>query len=481
MTGSLHKIKIIALLTTGALLSVWLITSCNKSTELAELHLSVESFEDVPQNGDNLRIVVESSGEFEATSSVKWLAPNITHGASRNIVTIKVSANLTGAERTGKVIFTTPGKSASVQVTQKGGEIKLDEVEYEINVIFHILYNEDDANNPDEEKRVHVVNSAELQRLLEDVNRLYAGQFTPKNNVDASSPDQVVRHNSNVRFVLATHDPEGNLLSPSGIQKTAIPEKNIDPSVVMGDKTGGMYHDMAWPLTEYINIFIFPFSPMEGTDGDEFVTLGIAHFPYTVSSHPLEGLSNYDRRAESFDNYNHCIVINLEQAQERFYAYSSHGKNLLTVTIAHELGHYLGLAHPYAEEVIDNVTQAVDNCLDSDYCEDTPSYNRIAYWEGALNILSSTNNSPQSLLEGLLQRTDCSGKRFTSTNVMDYEFSYNDRFTPGQIERMRHTLYYSYTVPGDKAFGDNTRAVKSVEGPEPTVAICTLDNFKESE
>ena len=33
---------------------------------------------------------------------------------------------------------------------------------------------------------------------------------------------------------------------------------------------------------------------------------------------------------------------------------------------------------------------------------------------------------------------------------MDYEVSYNDRFTPGQISRMRQVLYYSLTVPGDK-------------------------------
>ena len=47
----------------------------------------------------------------------------------------------------------------------------------------------------------------------------------------------------------------------------------------------------------------------------------------------------------------------------------------VVVTLAHELGHYLGLFHVFAEDRNNGV---IDSCVDSDYCQDTPSYNKKA-------------------------------------------------------------------------------------------------------
>lgn len=47
---------------------------------------------------------------------------------------------------------------------------------------------------------------------------------------------------------------------------------------------------------------------------------------------------------------------------------------------------------------------------------------------------------------------------FTSYNLMDYEISYADRFTPNQRERMRHVLEYSPLIPGPKRTA-STRSV----------------------
>lgn len=46
-----------------------------------------------------------------------------------------------------------------------------------------------------------------------------------------------------------------------------------------------------------------------------------------------------------------------------------------TKNLAHELGHYLGLHHVFAEDK----NGYADNCNDTDYCQDTPSYNRNKY------------------------------------------------------------------------------------------------------
>lgn len=49
------------------------------------------------------------------------------------------------------------------------------------------------------------------------------------------------------------------------------------------------------------------------------------------------------------------------------------------MTLAHELGHYLGLHHVFAEEKNDKGYTSIDDCQDTDYCEDTPSYNILEY------------------------------------------------------------------------------------------------------
>lgn len=57
------------------------------------------------------------------------------------------------------------------------------------------------------------------------------------------------------------------------------------------------------------------------------------------------------------------------------------------------------------------------------------------------------------------ERENCqTGTTFTSYNLMDYEISYADRFTPNQRERTRHVLEYSPLIPGPKRTA-STRSV----------------------
>ncbi len=77
---------------------------------------------------------------------------------------------------------------------------------------------------------------------------------------------------------------------------------------------------------------------------------------------------------------------------------------------------------------------------------------------------SSQGSTAQSVLTSLLARDLCDGRfNQTSFNLMDYEVSYNDRFTPGQISRMRQVLYYSLTVPGDKLVSPTRSTLRAHE------------------
>ena len=60
------------------------------------------------------------------------------------------------------------------------------------------------------------------------------------------------------------------------------------------------------------------------------------------------------------------------------YPYWNINSNIhdISVTIAHEMGHYLGLHHCFTENENGDMG---DSCADTDFCEDTPSYNRIEY------------------------------------------------------------------------------------------------------
>ena len=118
------------------------------------------------------------------------------------------------------------------------------------------------------------------------------------------------------------------------------------------------------------------------------------------------------------------------------------------LTLEHELGHYLGLFHTFSED---------NTCVDDDYCDDTPTYDRKLYdtWYAAAGRVT--------LAEGA-QRMNCSGDKFVSNNVMDYDISYLNYFSPRQRVRVRHVLENSPLIPGPKA--NRTKGVLNIDGLE---------------
>lgn len=478
------------------LLVMPVVTGCNRSDIIGPLKANILEFTDVAAEGDTLKVLVSSERDFVSTSSVPWLTTNLPLAASRNKITITVGPNLTEEPRSGTVTFATTddqeGEKESIEVKvqqrPRDASFAIDSVLYEIPLIFHVITNPEDiakkdAQNNDEDPNNDYtkVTASSLQKLVAQVNQLYAGVAPyPDRNMIIERYSRLGLFNSRIRFVLATKDPEGKTLSPAGIDTHNMSDKSIDPQAVMGDKKGGTYHSMSYPIDRYINVYIFPFKA--GTDVSA-ITLGISHMPYMAPGHEQEGLQVYDRVVPSFDNYNHCVTINYLQFEDRI-ARSQLNYNVYrqtfpqpAMTLAHELGHYLGLGHVFAEKKKDESgsLEMVDDCLDSDYVEDTPTYNRVAYNKVMLDqIAAGQGGISISVLTSLLSRDFCDGQfNQPSLNLMDYEVSYSDRFTRGQVDRMRRVLYYSYTVPGDKLVSP-TRSIPSSAPAigHPVTAVC---------
>ena len=99
--------------------------------------------------------------------------------------------------------------------------------------------------------------------------------------------------------------------------------------------------------------------------------------------------------------------------------------------------------------------ETADGCMDSDYCDDTPSYNRIEYIDNMLYYMQHTS---QPKLKDVIVRESCDGPQFLSTNIMDYAYSLGYEITQDQKDRMRWVMYYCPMIPGPKRNGANTRS-----------------------
>lgn len=143
-------------------------------------------------------------------------------------------------------------------------------------------------------------------------------------------------------------------------------------------------------------------------------------------------------------------------------------------TLAHELGHYLGLFHCFSEKSVKGTSEAADDDDDSDYCNDTPSYNRIAYGKWLTEYVSNAKAiNPDTVfsMRELAKRTNSKNGEWQSDNLMDYSICYSMRFTPEQANRIRQVLYYSPLIPGPKKIRPRTRAWDEMPETEDDLPI----------
>lgn len=457
----------------SAYICVWLLLflslgACwGNKYDLEGLHIAKEELNDVPVSGGSYKILVTSDKIWSVAASDSWLrADRVEKGITRTLVTINVDPNLLDQPRSGNIVFTTENETKQITVNQIAGEIQIDQVQYSLPIIFHVLY----SDNTQLEDRPR---SEEIEAMLLGVNKLYKPvhdlSFGEPQEADAlkqpRTPGDNVRPNMNIDFVLATKKPDGTALSSPGMNAVKVDDAEVIYTQVLLDKKGGIYHSLLWDPSQYINVFIFKFEKDAGssTTANEIV-MGAAFLPQLISSQSGNG---FDAYSDAFmDQYTRAIVLN----SMLFYKEKETERPLYnpSATLAHELGHYLGLYHTFAED--DKHTNMINDCKDSDYCDDTPSYNRVTYTE-KLALYGTSINHLQ--YDELLQRISCDQKRFYSTNIMDYSLSHQDMFTLQQRERIRKALYFSPMVPGIKLYKkDELRSTSDQEVIPPVIMSC---------
>ena len=261
-------------------------------------------------------------------------------------------------------------------------------------VIFHLFY-------ADETDSLQNASGEFFTKMIDECNRLYN---TGTNSIPM-----------NLKLVAATEDPAGNPLAEPGIERILKTPAAVMSCEDFMAQSNTSFNSFVWDLNKYINVFVYTFK--------EKTTAGISHLPYTPRENTLPGLTANNHYFSNMPSYTHCISINNTYITE----------DNIYVTLAHELGHYLGLFHVFSEQ----------GCNETDYCEDTPNYDRNTYTEW-LNTLS------KPYTQEVFTRNGCEGESFISTNIMDYFHSYQNRFTANQYSRVRHVLENSPLIPGPK-------------------------------
>lgn len=375
-----------------------------------------------------VKILTKESWTASFADPVSWCTLSPQSGTGNDVLTLRIEPNM---ERTSRNVYLNVHAERddwSMTFTQEG---RPDE-HYELPVIFHVLYK--DKSDP-----LQYVPYSRLKAILAEVNNMYRGEFTFSDS-DVKSEDM------NLEFKLAETDEKGKKLTNPGVEYVSWSGGYpIDCYAFMNDNSG-KYTSYLWEPNDYINIMVYNFAVEEGA---ESTTLGISHLPYTrTGSTYLEGTngvsSPYLEKSSLYFPY--CVSINSlyinEQSTENSYSTAD-----VTVTLAHELGHYLGLHHVFSESQEDGST--LNSCVDSDYCADTPTYDKVAY---DANFEYARTHDPETnfTFNNLLKRTNCEGEQFVSHNVMDYAVSWSDEFTADQRVRIRHVLNYGLLIPGPK-------------------------------
>ncbi len=420
-----------------------LLAGCNDDD--ANMTVSQSEFKEISYEGGTFDIEMTTNVEWTAVSQAEWCRVLKSEGVGSRKLTVEVEANL-GAARIGEVVIEAQGEKHTITFSQQGipdGQ----ELKYKIPIVFHIIYG--DANDPKQN-----IPAEEIYSMLEDVNKMYR-------NAGAETTVDL-----NMEFVPAEFDPQGNRLEEPGIDRVKWLTSELDPTDVMEDNTRKYVHFL-WEPNDYVNILVYRFT------AETSRILGISTFPYTTKSHPLEGTDVLEDMNITLANLNYVRGVSINSSyigdvEDAFTPFAPEEyKELITkqidggITLGHELGHYFGLRHAFSEAQI--------GCLDTDFCEDTKSYNKNDY-DMFVNQVYQLMNYDETYAgkfnwESLFERTTCQNEPFISHNIMDYAYSYLDEFTADQRLRVRHVLDYSPMIPGPKQTRAylNTKAVS--DGP----------------
>ena len=433
------------------------------------LSVDEKEFNNIPYSGEVYNVAITTDTEWRVEAKPSWITVNPESGRGKSYVYVFADRNEQRQDRSGTIKISTATESVTINVHQKERPMQEKDLRnhtYRLPVIFHVVHWEKGKSSSD-----YAVGQR-LKQLIDKTNRLFRGEISNTIQKDYTVPAPT---NANVVFELATQDPNGRTLTTPGLNRLKVSEAQLTPEKVMDDRKGGVYHNAAWDRTKYINVYIINMGSDKQT-GSDGVVMGIAHLPYAPNGYDIPGLFTINPSRQN--SYNHCIVINAQKITSDSPNFESkgmyppnRGKYDAATTLAHELGHYLGLFHVFSENTSASTTYSTATCRDTDHCDDTPSYNREEYVKTTTVVPTGVNWDTS--YANLFFRISCDGKRFPSTNIMDYDFGDRFHFTPQQISRMRKVLIYSPSVPGPKAeVPENGISVLSTGPSYPRKSVC---------
>ena len=370
-----------------------------------------------------------TSHEIQLSGSVSWSAksddncknwcyPFKASGNSDKIV-LWVSPNITDKARSGKVTVQLGGKKQEISVSQPAFTGDLDTYDYHLPVVFHVMYHNksDKKQNPDK---------SQFTKILDAVNKLYAA------------------NNMHIVFEMAKYDDEGEELEEPGIIRKQVDFKEYDPHEFLKDED---YAEDVQNLKKFINIFVFCFAQ----SSDESTTLGLTTLPIVPTAYPLKYLVDTDAANEyAYLTTPYGVCINNEAIDE-WQDEKTVNPKYIVATVAHEIGHYIGLLHTFSEI----------ECEEDDGCEDTPISDYNNYIEYITDYIAKQQAAGKKItIEEVAKRTDCNtGEEFIADNILDYAYTIGDVFTADQKKRTRHVLKYGALTPGPKLIDYNTTGI----------------------
>lgn len=297
-----------------------------------------------------------------------------------------------------------------------------------IQVVFHVLYNNEDQNIPD----------SVLLNQIQVLNDCFRRTNADTVNTRPEFHDLV--GDSKIEFELASTDPQGNPTNGIVRKYTSVeyfggvlPYSQGQNQEIIDWINDSLYYnyfrltkdelggDDAWDSEKYLNVWIGDLRILEPAFNNfkEIVFFALA-------TPPNENLANWpDSLLQVFNSYEQGVLIhyptvganNPNMLPNPYSAYNSIIKS--GKLLVHEIGHYLGLRHIWGD----------GDCSVDDFISDTPNADSDSQWGCNFSRNTCVDNINGIDLPDMVE------------NYMDYSSgSCQNSFTKGQIEFMRYVL-----------------------------------------